>query len=617
MTNLLKFSKELSFPLEVVTQKLAFLGQSGGGKTYDAMKLAELMLEYEAQIVVIDIPGVWYGLRSSADGKSAGFKILVVGGEHGDLPINANAGALIADMVVDSGLSVVLDVSEMLEEEQLGFLLAFLTRLFDRKKRSRSPLHLFIEECQEVIPETTNNKLQQRLRAVAIRLMKIGRNYGFGWSAISQEPQAASKRAINQAGTLIVVRTVGSHERKAIGAWARSKLKSKEQLGLMDILPELETGQALAWSPSWLKFAGIVHVHEKITFDSSKTPEVGKKRPQAKVMADIDLEKLKTDMAALVEQKEAEDPTLLRKKISELQRELAKKPAAAPAPTKTETKAKEVAVALKKDVVGFHAGISRIELLQTKIEKLNVDMAKLFEPLVARCIDLSSKLNKATVVETPGTRTMVIGGNFTAPLKTYKTQKELDVNFGVNRLKILPKSEPLVKYGPPSEVAKAANDATAISGERLGKGERAVLSAIAQHAGGVTREQLSVLTGYKRSSRDTYLQKLSSAGRIVEFNDCIQATQIGVDDLGSDFHPLPVGDALREHWLRKLPEGERRVLEVVISHHPNAIPRETIDEATGYKRSSRDTYLQKLGARRLVDSDRNGIRASDMLFGAA
>ena len=42
-------------------------------------------------------------------------------------------------------------------------------------------------------------------------------------------------------------------------------------------------------------------------------------------------------------------------------------------------------------------------------------------------------------------------------------------------------------------------------------GEIKILTAVAQHPGGVTREQLSVLTGYKRSSRDTYLLRLKAA----------------------------------------------------------------------------------------------------------
>jgi hypothetical protein len=61
---------------------------------------------------------------------------------------------------------------------------------------------------------------------------------------------------------------------------------------------------------------------------------------------------------------------------------------------------------------------------------------------------------------------------------------------------------------------------------------------------------------------------------------------------------------LFEHWKRKLPEGERRVLEVLVAAYP----------ATGYKRSSRDAYLQRLGARRLVEVDGSEVKASDHLF---
>jgi ATP-dependent protease Clp ATPase subunit len=46
MTKQLRLAKELALPADVVTQKINVLGQSGGGKTYLAMKLAELMLEH-------------------------------------------------------------------------------------------------------------------------------------------------------------------------------------------------------------------------------------------------------------------------------------------------------------------------------------------------------------------------------------------------------------------------------------------------------------------------------------------------------------------------------------------------------------------------------------------
>lgn len=50
--------------------------------------------------------------------------------------------------------------------------------------------------------------------------------------------------------------------------------------------------------------------------------------------------------------------------------------------------------------------------------------------------------------------------------------------------------------------------------------------------------------------------------------------------------------------------------------YPKAVEREALSEATEYKRSSRDTYLQRLTARRLVVSvGRGEVRASEELFG--
>lgn len=80
-------------------------------------------------------------------------------------------------------------------------------------------------------------------------------------------------------------------------------------------------------------------------------------------------------------------------------------------------------------------------------------------------------------------------------------------------------------------------------------------------------------------------------------------------------YPLRARDAaLREHVLRTLPEGERRVLEALIMAYPQGMPRDRIDEHTGYKRSSRDAYLQRLSARELADTAGTHPVASANLF---
>lgn len=151
---------------------------------------------------------------------------------------------------------------------------------------------------------------------------------------------------------------------------------------------------------------------------------------------------------------------------------------------------------------------------------------------------------------------------------------------------------------------------------KLPDGEAKILTAAAQHApqGGVTREQLSVLTGYKRSSRDTYVQRLRARGYVTTDGGGVVATPAGVAALGDSFEPLPTGAALRDHWFERLPEGESRILAVVVALYPDAVPRDTLSEQTGYKRSSRDTYVQRLRARQLVTTDTDGVRAADVLF---
>jgi hypothetical protein len=159
--------------------------------------------------------------------------------------------------------------------------------------------------------------------------------------------------------------------------------------------------------------------------------------------------------------------------------------------------------------------------------------------------------------------------------------------------------------------------ATASAGSgNIGKGERTVLIAIAQYPDGALRDQLTVLTGYKRSSRDTYIQRLSYMGYVTIANGSkLVATDAGVDALGSDFEPLPQGDELVRYWFDRLPEGERKILDLLVQAYPDSVDREVLSEKTDYKRSSRDTYLQRLSSRRLVENvGRGEVRASSNLF---
>jgi hypothetical protein len=132
----------------------------------------------------------------------------------------------------------------------------------------------------------------------------------------------------------------------------------------------------------------------------------------------------------------------------------------------------------------------------------------------------------------------------------------------------------------------------------MAKGEFTVLTVIAQFSAGADATTISVMTGYKATSRKTYVAKLLQAGMIRREGEKLKATDEGRAALGPSFRPLPTGRALREHWLKELPEGEKVCFQTILSNP--GCKGELIEQITGYKPTSRKTYVAKLVARQIV-----------------
>src|SRR5690606_28120690 len=78
---------DFSLPLQVVTEAVGILGRRGSGKTNTAGVIAEGLLEAGQQVIIFDPLDVWWGLKSSASGKAAGYPVVILGGRHADLPL--------------------------------------------------------------------------------------------------------------------------------------------------------------------------------------------------------------------------------------------------------------------------------------------------------------------------------------------------------------------------------------------------------------------------------------------------------------------------------------------------------------------------------------------------
>lgn len=610
----LHLAKDLRLPLDAVTETFAILGRRGSGKTHTAVVMAEEMLDAGVPIVVLDPLDVWWGLRVSKDGKQAGFPIYVAGGSHEDIPLTPDSGKVLADAVVDRAFPIILSIRHLSKSDQRRFVGEFCERLYDRKAdpKHRTALHVFIDEADAFVPQRLLPGGERCFGAVDT-LVRRGRSSGLAPTLISQRPQVINKDVLSQTEVLVSHQLTGPQDRKALEAWIVANDTEDQQATFMGSLASLQKGEAWFWSPGLLKIFQRVQVRDRRTFDSSATPKPGMATAAPKAFAKVDLEQLTAEIQSTIVKAKADDPRELRKQIKALEAQVAGKALTAVAvhlkqqkPLLTDadrqllnTLGEEFrefvdAIAGKADAtLGGIAERAKAEIDKTAaawtdtVEKRRaLFLERLQKTRVQAVLD---KLDLAGRREEPTSRAP------TVPARAHRADLGSRVRQPINN----------------RPVAHPGDD----SGGGLGKGERQILIAIAQHDAGVTREQLTILSGYKRSTRDAYLQRLSQKRFVDLDGDRIRATDAGVSALGSDFEVLPTGDALRAHWLQRLPEGERKILAVLARAYPNALARESLSEASDYKRSTRDAYLQRLLARRLVTTEGRGhVRVAEELF---
>lgn len=312
----LQIAAGLTLPLDGVTQTFGCIGRKGAGKTYLAGVLAEQMLDADAQVIVLDVVGNWWGLRVAADGKSQGKQIFVIGGEHGDVPATPEVGARIARLLVEKSVSAVLDISTFRQGERKRFAADFAEEFFHLKKTQRSAVHVFIEEAQLLVPQRCGPD-EARMLGAFENIVRLGRNYGVGATLISQRPQSVNKEVLSQVECLCVLQVNGTHERKALEEWVQEAGADRKLVGE---LPGLARGEGFVWSPSWLRVFERVWFAKKTTFDASATPEVGKAVRAASLSA-VDVEALRADLKEVVAKAEHDDPKSLRRRIAELEKQ--------------------------------------------------------------------------------------------------------------------------------------------------------------------------------------------------------------------------------------------------------------------------------------------------------
>lgn len=572
----------LPIPQGALAQHIAVLGKTGSGKSYAIRGVVERLLDAEARCCVIDPTGTWWGLKSSATGKSAGYPVVIFGGTHADLPLGAAHGEALAEAIGTSSTPAILDTSQMKVGERTRFFADFADALV---RKNKGPLHLVIDEAHLFAPQGKVNDPQSgAMLHAANNLVSLGRSRGLRIVLITQRPAKLHKDSLTQVETLVAMRLIAPQDRKAVEEWIKDNADQDKGREVISSLATLKTGQAWVWAPE----LGVLErvVFPRIcTFDSSKAPdEAGE--GAGPVLAPINREAIAARLKAVAVETEANDPKKLRAQIAELQRELAHKPRQSVDPAALEQAERR---GFERGVAGAHE--AQRALLASLRHKLMGTFANL-EAQVGTLIDdaqpVEPKPSPATIARAACLPTKVM---FPEPKagRDYELAKR-----HANRI-----------------AGNGASDSTIGTG-----GKRRIMVALAQQGRQTDQRRLSLLTGLSARSGtwSTYLSELRQAGYI-EGRDQLTVTAAGLEALGS-FEPLPTGHELVDYWRRRLGgSGKRAIFDAIVDAYPNGIDQEAV--ATAANMSSRSgtwsTYLSELRGLGLIEG-RAELRACEELF---
>lgn len=579
----------MNLPDKLFEHHLVILGKTGAGKSSALRLMVEGLLSRKRRVCVIDPKGDWWGLKVSADGKGPGFPAILFGDfkepnepNVSDVPVNDRSGKTIAELIASGNRPAVIGMRGWFPAAQSRFWIDFASTVFN--SNSAGGLHLVIDEVQNFGPKERSGFGEENMALYwTKKLLSEGRGLGLSIFVGSQRPQSVHNGVLTQCETLVGMRVTHNADCVAVEDWLKRTGDKERRAEIMTTIPQLARGAAWVWCPE-VKFGPERIVFPMFsTFDSFAPPQK-QKRIDRKGWASVDLDEVKEKLASAIEEHKANDPVELRKEITRLEKE---------------NRARGAQIAnLEGEIAEAHN--RSVKEKAKEIPTLSRSQIRALNNLVSRSEQLVNWSKTASEkVEDVKRETTILKERVFSLNATIRAPSDAAA-LGAARPAMMEKIKTILSR--PSPTATSTSLTPSDNGELRG-GMRAILTVAAQyHPNAVSDEQISVLTGYKKTSRGVFKQKLFSAGYITKHGDGIFATTQGIEALG-EFERLPEGDALRGYWLNRLTGGELKLFQVYVANYPNAVSAEQMKTLTLYEKTSIGVYRQKLRARKLVVGD--------------
>lgn len=610
--------KPLIFPPKILDQHLIALGKTGVGKSSALRHAVEWLLNKKERVCVVDPKGDWWGLKSSADGKHAGFEVITFGDfknpKATDIPINKYSGKEIADLVASGNRPLVIGLRGWMPATQAQFWVDFASTIFN--SNSCGGLHLVIDEIQNFAPKERMGFDRENLALHwTKRLLSEGRGLGLSILSGSQRPQSVHNGVLTQCETLLAMRLIHDADCSAVENWLKRTRDKNTREEIMTTLPDLARGEAWIWSPE-AKFGPVRMKFPMFdTFDSFAPIQLQRKVNE-RSWADVDLTEVKAKLATVIEEAKARDPKALQAQIVILNKEIERlkkgqDKGGKAAPMNDEEFERRVATAAAADLADA----------QEHYTSTLAQMQKAYEDLIGLTSETFDGINKLLQIDLDGKldivrRTFLVSKTARAATTNWRKDKSIAQRAIVERgVFTIPAPEP-GNLG--SDVGHAAslldprhqqilNTLRELEVLGVKEPDRTVVAVFAGRGGG------------KSNSFANDLSKMSAQWSLISYpRPGKLALTAGGRKLAHEPEQLHTLADFHDQWFRILPARKAKILKVLINRRGSSIDRDSLAAKTERGQGKSNSFANDLSSMRtlgLIEYPVQGeVEVSDLLF---
>ncbi|HEY0684676.1 MAG TPA: hypothetical protein VGD45_20235 [Steroidobacter sp.] len=502
--------------------------------------------------------------------------------------MHAAAGKAIAELVAAGTLRhFIIDMADFAPGGQAKFFIDFAPTLL---RRMRGVVYLVLEEAHLFAPKERSGMGDENMMIHwAKMLATAGRSKGIRLVLVTQRTQSLHNALLGSCDTMIAQRMTAPADQKPVKDWLKANVDPATRERVESSLASLKTGAGWLCSGEARVFE-LVQFPRASTFDNTATPTGDGDAIEVRT-ATVDREKLRAIVGDAVAKAQANDPSELKKRINDLERQLAT------GGSKTDADVVEARQTGERD--GFNRGVAHGY-------KLGWD---------ERAKAVRAALESMSPGMSPGMQSLVIDARPENPVRI-ETRQQPD---GKQQSRAVAQLDRPSAWTEPSAGRARQIDGGASAGDaELGTGgKRRILTALAQYPEGLTQRKLSILVDIspKGGTWRTYMAELRGRGWVEGGKDRLRITRPGRAVLGA-FEPLPTGEALIEYWRHRLGDsGKRKIFDAVCAVYPDSISVDDVSRDTNIAVSGGTwrTYMAELRRLGIIEG-RGELRASEDLF---